>query len=63
MLVCIVSFDISVLILRIFTVCFLFQFLLRDILQFKDSVNDTQRLLDNSKRTCNLLFGVGDGKV
>lgn len=40
-----------------------FTFLLRDILQFKDSVNDTQRLLANSKRTCNLLFGVGDGKA
>ena len=41
----------------------LFQFLLRDILQFDKSVNESQLRLTSIDRTCNLLFGVGDGKV
>jgi len=35
---------------------------LRDILQFDNSVADATTRLVNTDRTCDLLFGVGDGK-
>ena len=35
---------------------------LRDILQFDNSVDDSIARLENTHRTCNLLFGVGDCK-
>mmetsp|Transcript_13527 Transcript_13527/g.31136 ORF Transcript_13527/g.31136 Transcript_13527/m.31136 type:complete len:438 (+) Transcript_13527:18-1331(+) len=39
-----------------------FTFLLRDILQFDRSLNDSITHLTDAKRTCNLILGVGDGK-
>jgi len=40
-----------------------FTFILRDILQFDDTLDDAINRLANAKRTCNLIFGVGDGKL
>jgi len=40
-----------------------FTFLLRDILQFDNTLDDSINRLANAKRTCNLIFGVGDGKM
>jgi len=40
-----------------------FTMVLRDILQFDNSVDDATSRLINTPRTCDLLFGVGDGKV
>jgi len=39
-----------------------FTMVLRDILQFDNSVADATTRLVNTARTCDLLFGVGDGK-
>jgi len=40
-----------------------FIFLLRDILQFDYTVDDSINRMANSRRTCNLILGVGDGKM
>jgi isopenicillin-N N-acyltransferase-like protein len=39
-----------------------FIFLLRDILQFDNSVDDATNRMVNAKRTCDLILAVGDGK-
>eukprot|EP01114_Cavostelium_apophysatum_P015485 TRINITY_DN4219_c0_g1_i1.p1 TRINITY_DN4219_c0_g1~~TRINITY_DN4219_c0_g1_i1.p1 ORF type:complete len:447 (+),score=111.40 TRINITY_DN4219_c0_g1_i1:73-1413(+) len=39
-----------------------FTYVLRDLLQFDSSVDDATNRLANTKRTCDLLFGFGDGK-
>ncbi|XP_077988483.1 protein dcd1A-like [Glandiceps talaboti] len=40
-----------------------FTYLLRDILQFDDTVDDSINRISNAHRTCDLLMGVGDGKL
>ena len=40
-----------------------FTFLLRDILQFDDSLQDAKARIAQANRTCDLILGVGDGKV
>jgi len=40
-----------------------FIFLLRDILQFDYTLDDAINRMINSRRTCNLMLGVGDGKL
>jgi len=40
-----------------------FIFLLRDILQFDYTLDDSINRMVNSRRTCNLMLGVGDGKL
>jgi len=40
-----------------------FIFTLRDILQFDGTVDDASNRLINEKRTCDLILGVGDGKL
>ena len=40
-----------------------FTFLLRDVLQWDSSLDDSVNRMVNSKRTCNLILGVGDGKL
>jgi len=39
-----------------------FLFLLRDILQWDQTVDDATTRMINAKRTCDLILGVGDGK-
>jgi len=39
------------------------QYLLRDILQFDETLTDSMNRMTNAHRTCNLILGVGDGKV
>lgn len=39
-----------------------FTFLLRDILQFDDTLNDTIHRIKTAHRTCDLILGAGDGK-
>jgi len=39
-----------------------FIFLLRDILQFDNTVDDATNRMVNAKRTCDLILAVGDGK-
>ncbi|KAL4234138.1 hypothetical protein ACF0H5_005791 [Mactra antiquata] len=39
-----------------------FTFLLRDVLQFDRTLNDSLARMKNSRRTCNLILGVGDAK-
>jgi len=39
-----------------------FTFVLRDLLQYDESVEESTARLAGTDRTCNLLFGVGDGK-
>jgi isopenicillin-N N-acyltransferase-like protein len=41
---------------------FVLKYLLRDILQFDNTLEDSKFRLTNSPRTCNLILGVGDGK-
>merc|ERR1719197_32559 len=40
-----------------------FIFLLRDILQFDHTLDDATNRMANAKRTCDLILGVGDGKL
>lgn len=40
-----------------------FTFILRDVLQFDSHLDESMNRMKNSKRTCNLILGVGDGKV
>jgi len=40
-----------------------FAFLLRDILQFDETLDDSINRMSNSKRTCDLILGVGDAKI
>jgi len=40
-----------------------FIFLLRDILKWDQSVDDATTRMTNAKRTCDLILGVGDGKM
>ncbi|XP_066302975.1 protein dcd1A-like [Branchiostoma lanceolatum] len=40
-----------------------FTYLLRDILQFDETLDDSINRIANSARTCDLIFGVGDGKL
>ena len=40
-----------------------FTFLLRDVIQFDSSLSEAMTRMQTSKRTCNLILGVGDGKV
>eukprot|EP01114_Cavostelium_apophysatum_P018333 TRINITY_DN5657_c0_g1_i6.p1 TRINITY_DN5657_c0_g1~~TRINITY_DN5657_c0_g1_i6.p1 ORF type:complete len:445 (-),score=105.18 TRINITY_DN5657_c0_g1_i6:1206-2540(-) len=39
-----------------------FTYVLRDLLQFDNTVDDATNRLANTDRTCDLLFGFGDGK-
>lgn len=38
-------------------------FILRDVLQFENSLTGAQERITNANRTCNLIIGVGDGKM
>jgi len=40
-----------------------FTFLMRDVLQFDKTVDDSISRIANAHRTCNLILGVGDGKL
>lgn len=40
-----------------------FIFLLRDILQFDHTLDEATHRMANTRRTCNLILGVGDGKT
>lgn len=40
-----------------------FTYLLRDILQFDNTLDDTFNRITKGKRTCNLILGAGDGKT
>ena len=40
-----------------------FGFLIRDVLQYDNSLDDAINRITNAKRTCDLLLGVGDGKA
>lgn len=40
-----------------------FTFILRDVLQFDNSLQDALDRMTNANRTCDLILGVGDGKV
>lgn len=40
-----------------------FIFLLRDILQFDKTYLDAVKRIQDAKRTCQLILGVGDGKA
>jgi isopenicillin-N N-acyltransferase-like protein len=40
-----------------------FTFLLRDILQFDKTIDETYTRITEGKRTCDLILGVGDGKT
>lgn len=40
-----------------------FIFILRDILQFDTTIDDAINRMINSRRTCDLILGVGDGKL
>jgi isopenicillin-N N-acyltransferase-like protein len=40
-----------------------FTFLLRDILQWDLTLNDSINRIKTAKRTCSLILGVGDGKM
>jgi len=40
-----------------------FTYILRDVLQFDQTVDDATNRFANADRTCSLLFGVGDGKI
>jgi len=39
-----------------------FTFLLRDVLQFDKNLDESIHRMKNTKRTCDLILGVGDGK-
>ena len=39
-----------------------FTYLLRDLMHFDQNLTESIERLKNAKRTCDLLFGVGDGK-
>lgn len=39
-----------------------FTYLIRDVLQFDDSLDDATHRIQGATRTCDLLLGVGDGK-
>lgn len=43
--------------------CYPLQYLLRDILQFDDSLQKAIQRITSAHRTCDLILGVGDGKV
>ena len=38
-------------------------FILRDVLQFEDSLATGKTRIENAERTCNLIIGLGDGKL
>jgi isopenicillin-N N-acyltransferase-like protein len=38
-------------------------FILRDVLQYEDSLTGAQNRITNANRTCNLIIGVGDGDM
>lgn len=40
-----------------------FTFLLRDVLQFDKGLDDAMTHMKDANRTCNLILGVGDGKI
>lgn len=37
--------------------------MLRDVLQWDNSLGDSMKRMQTVKRTCNLILGVGDGKI
>ncbi len=39
-----------------------FTFVLRDVLQWDKTLNESVHRMQTTKRTCNLILGVGDGK-
>ena len=41
----------------------LIQYLLRDILQYDATLSDSVSRIAHAHRTCDLILGVGDGKV
>jgi len=38
-------------------------YILRDVLQYEDSLTGAQNRISNANRTCNLIIGVGDGEM
>jgi isopenicillin-N N-acyltransferase-like protein len=38
-------------------------YILRDVLQYEDSLTGAQNRITNANRTCNLIIGVGDGEM
>ncbi len=38
-------------------------FILRDVLQFEDSLAGARTRIEEAERTCNLIIGLGDGKL
>jgi len=40
-----------------------FTFILRDVLQFDSHLDESMSRMQDSERTCNLILGVGDGKI
>ncbi|XP_045191450.2 protein dcd1B-like [Mercenaria mercenaria] len=40
-----------------------FTYILRDVLQFDNSLADAMKRMQHAHRTCNLILGVGDGKT
>ncbi|XP_072044139.1 protein dcd1A-like [Amphiura filiformis] len=40
-----------------------FTYILRDVLQFDNTLDDAVNRMANAHRTCNLILGVGDGKL
>lgn len=40
-----------------------FTYILRDVLQFDSSLDDAMHRMQYAHRTCNLILGVGDGKI
>ena len=43
--------------------CLHLQYLLRDIIQFDSSLQEAMQRITDAHRTCDLILGVGDGKV
>ena len=38
-------------------------YILRDVLQYSNSLDEARNAITNANRTCNLILGVGDGKA
>jgi len=53
----------SIIIYNDFYCHLLIQYLLRDILQYDVTLSDSMSRIANAHRTCDLILGVGDGKV
>lgn len=49
--------------ISLYPLLLLLQYLLRDILQFDESLQKAMDRISSAHRTCDLILGVGDGKV